>query len=204
MDKNKILVILDNGHGTRYYTKGKRSPDGRLYEGEWARAFVIKLSKLLNFNGIKTHILVPEDNDITLKNRVSRVNTITSNFKKLGYTVFLVSVHINAAKSDGKYHDANGFTVWVSNNCSADSKNLASKYSKNAKKLKLEGNRYIPPVGYFTSNFYILKYTTCPAVLCEDMFMDNLKDEEFLLSDDGVDKLLNLHVNAILEFIDEK
>jgi hypothetical protein len=38
---NNIIVALDNGHGTHEYMKGaKQSPDGSLYEGEYAREIV--------------------------------------------------------------------------------------------------------------------------------------------------------------------
>lgn len=46
----------------------------------------------LNMLGIENHILVPEDNDISLKERVRRVNEIYRNRKD----AILVSVHANA------------------------------------------------------------------------------------------------------------
>ena len=37
-----LMVILDAGHGVD--TPGKRSPDGRLREGRWARAMAARLA----------------------------------------------------------------------------------------------------------------------------------------------------------------
>lgn len=196
-----LYLILDNGHGTRKYTAGKRSPDKRLYEGEWAREFVKKLSIHLDLRNIRWEILVPEDEDISLKERVRRANIIAARAKSHGYIPILISTHINAAASDNKFHDARGWTVWVSNNASNTSKEIAASFEKRAKEMDLEGNRYIPQTGYFTTNFYILKNTSCPAILCENLFMDNKDDLEFLLSEDGVYTLIKLYESSILNYI---
>lgn len=42
--------------------------------------------------GLENHILVPEDNDVSLRERVKRVNEIYKNRKD----AILVSVHVNA------------------------------------------------------------------------------------------------------------
>lgn len=198
---NKIIFLIDNGHGTREFTKGKCSPDRNIYEGEWNREFAIILQKRLEELGIKSVLLVPEDKDISLSNRVLRANTIANNFKSNGYDTFLISIHINAAASDDKYHDASGWTVWTYVNGSSKSKKMGQIMSSVSKDMKLTGNRALPPTGYYTSNFYILKNTNIPAVLCENMFMDNKEDEEFLLSEAGKKKLLELYEISILRYI---
>lgn len=198
---NKLCILLDNGHGTRKYTKGKCSPDKRIYEGEWNREFVKLLSKELNYRQIDNMILVPEDEDVTLADRVKRANEYTKQLKADGKDTLLISVHINAAKSDNKYHDARGWTVWLYTSASAKSRKAGQLFSSNAKKMGLTGNRVLPLLGYYTANFYILKNTTAPAILCENMFMDNKEDEEFLLSEDGKKKLIQLYITSILEYI---
>ena len=51
------------------------------------------------------------------------------------------------------------------------------------------------------SGFYILKHTIMPAVLTENLFMDNKKEYEFLLSPEGKEAIINLHVQGILDYI---
>lgn len=198
---NKIVFLIDNGHGTRAFTKGKCSPDRKIYEGEWNREFALILQKRLEELGIKSVLLVPEEKDVSLSNRVLRANTIAKNFKSNGYDTFLISIHINAAASDDKYHTASGWTVWTYVNGSSNSKKMGQIMSSVSKDMKLTGNRALPPTGYYTSNFYILKNTNMPAVLCENMFMDNKEDEEFLLSDAGKKQLLELYEISILKYI---
>lgn len=48
-------------------------------------------------------------------------------------------------------------------------------------------------------NFYILKNTACPAILTENLFMDNEKDCAFLLSKEGQQVIIDMHVAAIIE-----
>ena len=199
-NKNKELYILiDPGHGTREYTKGKCSPDKIIYEGEWNREFSALLSSVLSTNGIKNHIVVPEDNDVSLRIRTTRINKFyNENHNK--YEIILISIHINAADSDGEYHNANGWTVYCSKNCSEKSKILGKIFGDTATEMNLRGNRYIPSEGYHQASYYIITYTNPPAILCENMFMDNKDDEEFLLSNEGKEKLIYLYFNSIKKY----
>ena len=49
------------------------------------------------------------------------------------------------------------------------------------------------------SNFYILRHTLCPAVLAENLFMDNKEDVAFLESEEGAEAVISLHVNGLLQ-----
>jgi predicted O-methyltransferase YrrM len=49
---------------------------------------------------------------------------------------------------------------------------------------------------------YVLKHTECPAVLTENMFMDNKADTDWLLSEDGKHALARLHVEGIIKYIE--
>ena len=69
-----IVVILDAGHGKD--TPGKCSPDKSLYEWQWNREIVAMLcERLYGLEHVQTVILVPEEHDVPLKERVRRVNT---------------------------------------------------------------------------------------------------------------------------------
>lgn len=195
----KLLIVLDNGHGVE--TKGKRSPDSRLMEWKWCRDFVYKLNLKLKEEGFDTYILVPEDTDVSLSNRVLRANTVYKNFKRISsnWEIVLISVHVNAAKEPG-WSKASGLTVWVSENASKKSRILASLIQVLAKDEGLTGNRWIPADNFYRSNFYICKNTSSPAVLVENMFMTNKKDVEFLLSEEGCDKLVQVYIDALKSY----
>ena len=196
-----LVVIIDNGHGKN--TPGKCAPDKSLFEWQWTREIAAMLCmRLYGINTIQTVILVPEEHDVSLKERVRRVNTIVHDAKIAGKQVLLISIHINAA-GHGTWKNASGWSVWVSNNASDKSKQFAQIAYSEALSLHLKGNRVVPKEQYWSSNFYILKNTLCPAVLTENMFMDNQDDVQFLNSEKGKEMIVQLHYNAILKYIEK-
>lgn len=50
------------------------------------------------------------------------------------------------------------------------------------------------------SDLYILRHTSCPTVLTENLFMDNLDDYNFLLSEEGRQAIVDLLVDGILSY----
>ena len=195
-----LVVILDAGHGKD--TPGKCSPDKSLYEWQWTREIVGMLcERLYGLENVHTVILVPEEHDVPLKERVRRVNTIYHDAKIAGKECLLISVHINAA-GHGTWKNASGWSVWVSNNASDKSKQFAQISYREAVSMGLQGNRVVPEEQYWSSNFYILKNTPCPAVLTENLFQDNHEDVAFLKSDEGRDKIVDLHVSAIKKYLE--
>lgn len=196
---NNIVVILDNGHGQD--TAGKCSPDRRLYEWSWCREIVARIYQQLMSIGIQTVILVPETQDISLQERVKREKSITKQAKQANKSTILISVHINAAGNDGKWKSARGFSGWVAQNASENSKKLAKLLYSECEKRQLQGNRSVPTDKYWTANFYILKNTSCPAVLTENLFQDNKQDVDYLLSEQGKQAIVDLHVAAIEKYI---
>lgn len=193
-----LVVILDNGHGID--TNGKCAPDKSLYEWQWCRDVVKHIYEKLKALNIESYILVPEKNDIALSERVRRANEITKGAKQKGKDALLISVHINAAGDGTNWTNASGWTAWVSKNASSKSKKFAQIICDIADQYGLKGNRYVPVEKYCTADFYITKNTTCPAVLTENMFQDNEKDVKFLLSNEGKQKIVDLHINAIKKY----
>ena len=195
-----LVVILDAGHGIN--TPGKCAPDKSLYEWSWNREIVAMLcERLYGLEHVQTVILVPEEHDVPLKERVRRVNTIVHDAKIAGKECLLISIHINAA-GHGTWNKASGWSVWVSNNASEKSKQFARIAYGEAISMGLHGNRVAPKENYWTSNFYILKNTPCPAVLTENMFQDNKEDVALLKSDKGKEKIVDLHFNAVKKYLE--
>ena len=67
-----MKILIDNGHGNN--TPGKRSPDGKFREAIYTREIAWRIISDLNDRGYDAEILVPESEDISLEDRVSRVN----------------------------------------------------------------------------------------------------------------------------------
>lgn len=194
-----MILILDNGHGNPPLTGGKCSPDKRIREYDWARDMVRRIAEKAKEAGIETHILVPEKTDIKLNERTRRVNQICD--EKGASNCVLISVHINAAGADGKWHNARGWTEWVAPKSSQNSKTLARLLYIEATRANLKGNRADSPSCYWVGNFAIVRDTKCPAVLTENLFMDNEEDAAFLESEDGKEIIANLHIEAIKNYI---
>ena len=67
-----MLILLDPAHG--HNTPGKRSPDGTLLEYAYTRDLANQILAALKTKGHNAQLLVPETEDIPLKERVRRVN----------------------------------------------------------------------------------------------------------------------------------
>lgn len=197
MSKNDYIICLDGGHGIN--TPGKCSPDKKLKEYQYAREIVKRLSSKLEENGYKTFIVTPEENDISLKERCRRINKV---YKDNNKKAISISVHCNAAGADGKWHTAKGWSVFVSNNASQNSKKLAKRLYDEALKLNLKGNRAVPSEHYWVQNLAMCRDTNCPAVLTENLFQDNKEDVEFLLSEKGKQTIVDAHYNGILKYFE--
>lgn len=191
-----MVVILDNGHGIN--TPGKCSPDKSLREYAYCRE-IVKLiyNKLADLN-IDAHILVPEEEDISLRERCRRANDIYKNNDK---QAILISVHCNAAGADGKWHNAKGWSVFLSQNASKKSKHLADCLADSAQSKGLKMRYSMPNQSYWVQNLAICRDTHCPAVLTENLFQDNKEDVEYLLSEEGKETIAQLHVDGILKYI---
>lgn len=195
----KLVVIIDNGHGKS--TKGKCSPDKSIYEWSYTRNIACDLYTALMSEGIDAHLLVPEEKDVSLSERVKREKQITREAKKAGKETALISIHLNAAGGDCKWKNATGWSVWIAQEASQKSKQLAQLLYAEAEKEKLQGNRSVPSTKYWTANFKIVSDTSCPAVLTENLFQDNKDDVKILLSEEGKQKIINIHLNAIKKYI---
>lgn len=190
-----MKIIIDNGHGAE--TRGKRSPDGTIMEFAYTRRMATALAAKLRAEGVDVHILVPEQADVPLTERIRRANGI-------GDADALVSLHLNAAGSDGLWHTARGFASYVAPNASQQSRLLGRILTEEAERRGMTGNRCVPPEKIWVQNLAICRQTVCPAVLTESLFQDNRDDVAILLSDGGFNALIGLHKTAILNYLKSK
>ena len=189
-------VILDPGHGIN--TAGKRSPDGDIREYSKNREILLVLADKLEEKGFRVKSTVPSFAfDYSLGLRAKYVNDLVKIYGKKN--VILISLHCNA-DSEVNYTGARGFSSYVCRNCSAESKKISSLLwceIATESKYDFKGNRSIPNKGYIDSNFYILKKTTCPAVLTENLFMTNRFDCMLLNNEKAIDALTDCYVRAL-------
>ena len=194
-----MTILLDNGHGQD--TPGKRSPDGFFREYAYTRFLAKQIQEHLIALGLDARLLVPELEDISLPERCRRVNTLCQELGK--DQVLLISLHVNAAGNGREWLNAHGWSCYTTRgNTKADS--LASCLYGAANE-HLPGQRlrtnYTDGDPDIESNFYILRHTSCPAVLSENLFMDNREDVAFLESEEGAKAIVGLHVDGILQYL---
>lgn len=213
MSKQDYIIVLGTAHRMR--EPGKESPDKRLKECKYSREICDEVAVKLKSYGCKVQIdyepldlpktmqspSVKQERNNELAMRVNYVNEICR--QKDSKNVLYVSIHVNAIGTDCKWHDANGWQVCVSNNASQNSKKLAGYMCDSAKQYGLKVRQPSATQKYWPQSLYVLNNTKCPAVLTENLFQDNKKDVDFLLSDEGRHAIARLHVEGILKYISE-
>ena len=194
-----MKILIDNGHG--HDTPGKRSPDGKFREYAYNREIAKRIVADLIDRGYDAELLVPEDNDISLEERVRRVNKIC--LASDPSCVILVSIHVNAAGNGSKWTNATGWSIYTCKGQTASDK-LAECLCEAAIK-NFPGKRirtdYSDGDSDWEENFYILRHSLSPAVLTENFFMDNKSDLEYLQSQAGKQTVIDTHVEGIIDYL---
>lgn len=204
-----MIILIDNGHGKD--TAGKRSPYAAyktapalsLYEWEWTREIAKRLEAGLKALGITAERIVKEDYDVSLSERCRRVNTIARSQGK--DNVLLISIHADAFGDGKNWNDAHGWSAYTSkgktkSDALAECLYSAAEYcfkGKTIRRDKSDGD------SDKEADFYILKNTTCPAVLTENFFYTNIDDTKFILSEEGKKAVVECHINAIVHYLQE-
>lgn len=179
----KIKILVDNGHG--WNTAGKNSPDHVIKEWHVNRDMAEAVVTFFKGLGLDAELLVPETNDISLAERCRRVNAWCA---KLGSkNVLMLSCHLNAA-GNGNWMNARGWSVWTTRGVTI-SDAWAECVWKRANAKWPGGNGGLKTISQtgdgdhdYEENFYILRHSNGPAILCEDFFMDNAQDYAYINS----------------------
>ena len=194
-----MKILIDNGHGED--TEGKRSPDGLFREYSYARYIASMIVTNLKIKGYDAELLVTEENDISLKERVRRVNEICD---KLGSeNVLLISIHNNACGDGTNWMKGRGWSAYTTkgdNNSDKLAEILYKEAKKNfeGKKIRIDNSDGDMD---WEENFYIIKNSKCVSVLTENFFMDNKDDIAYLCSDEGKNAIIETHINGIIEYL---
>lgn len=203
----KIKILIDNGHG--FDTPGKKSPYSCsgvepaiiFEEWRWAREISHPLVDKLVELGYDAELLVPEREDISLKERVRRVNEFCLNLGK--NNVILISVHANAAGNGTQWMKARGWEAYTTRGTTKSDKLADCLYAaaeKNFKGMKIRSDYSDGDIDK-EADFYIIKHTLCPAVLTENFFYDNVDDVNYILSDEGREAVLKAHLEGIKKYL---
>ena len=197
-----MKIFIDNGHGLM--TAGKRSPDGQFREPFYNREIARRVVSDLLDRGYDAELLVPEDDDISLAERVRRINAACFLLGKRN--VILVSIHVNAAGNGSKWLNATGWSVYTCKG-QTESDKLAECLCQAAIK-NFPGHRIRTDMSDgdmdWEEGFYILRKSLCVAVMTENFFMDSISDLEYLQSRVGKQAVVDTHVEGIVEYLCSK
>ncbi len=207
-----MLVVLGTPHRLREL--GKQSPDGRLRECVYGRQVAAGVAAKLQGMGYRVmtdyepmdlprEMQTPNARLERQRELALRVNFVNELCRRHGSrNVIYVSIHVNAVGSDGQWHQAGGWSVYVSDKASARSKLLADCLYDAAEAHGLKMRRPVATQKFWEQSLYVLNHTLCPAVLTENLFQDNRADVDFLLSDEGRHAIERLHVEGIIKYIE--
>lgn len=205
---SKLIPIIDCGHGgldengqyttlqgKKYTFNGEGQESFTIYEGVINRQIGGKLISKLKEAGIDFVDLNSTDpQDKPLKERVKEADDLYAHNKNC----FYLSIHSNSASTDtkGKGSKAHGFEIFTSKGKTESdqlAKVIADSYKSHLTDFRFRGLK--------ESNFYVLKYTDCPAVLVENLFFDNYEEALFLSSEIGQEKIAACLFDAIKAII---
>ena len=194
-----MKILIDPGHGID--TPGKRSPDGLFREYLWNRQVADLILEGLVSAGVDASLVVTETNDVTLRNRVNRVNTICN---RVGASnVLLVSIHANAAGNGSAWMNAKGWSCYTSRGKTKSDQVAECLYDafeaefqdRKIRKDMSDGDRD------WEENFYVLQKSKCPAVLLENFFYDNREECAWMLQEETKKRIASAAVKGIIKYI---
>lgn len=203
---SNYLYIFDPGHGGlidgKYQTAGKRSPkfpDGRvLFEGVNNRDNVKRLMEKFKANGLDCIDIVDSNSDISLGERVRKANSLAKDRKCI-----YISIHSDAAGDGVKWHPASGISVWTSKG-QTKSDIFASIVIDQLQENFLQSIKWRTNMTDgdedWEENFYVLRETRCPAILCELGFHTNEQEVRRMMTPEFKDKVCNAMVAAALKW----
>lgn len=173
------VVCIDPGHGGN--DQGT-AWEGRLEKDDNLKA-ALALRDALEERNIYPVLTRQEDTSLTLEERVTLAQQEQADF--------YISLHRNAAEVA-----ANGIEVWVAENCSATSLDLAQRVEQGLLEAGVQnsrGVRYGSQSG--SGDYYVLSHTTMPAILVELGFIQDAEDNRLL------DRNLDQYAEAIADAV---
>ena len=166
------IVVIDPGHGG----KDPGATHYNLKEADVTLAFAKTMQKYLEENYIGTFLLTRSTNTtMELRDRTNQSNGINADF--------FISIHTNSA-SNPAAHGYESF-VWTNpGKVAEDVQRVVHTHVMN----------YLKPFGIVDrgmkrANFHVLRETKCPAMLIENLFINNIQQNRLLADRNFVEKL---------------
>ena len=194
----KYRWLIDCGHGGmiggKYVTAPAKMfvfPDGlTIYEGVINRKIGEYLSGLLSEHGIRHEFVSHANLDTKLEFRVNRADQIYEVDKSCIY----LSIHSNSG-------GGSGFEIFTSPGQTKSDKvaNIFCEvYQSSFPDIKFRADKSDGDADK-EENFYVLRKTDCPALLVENLFFDNRREAEILLSEAGQKKIAKCLFDCIVK-----
>jgi N-acetylmuramoyl-L-alanine amidase len=190
MKKSNYHWLIDAGHGGIFPTTGVYTtapakmfvfPDGlTAYEGVINRGIAKKLYTKLDDHGIEFSLVYDDVYDTALRNRSDLINSLHRKHP----SAISVSIHSNA----GGGHGVEVFTSPGKTKSDIIAESLCYLYKKNLSEFKFRADSADGDLDK-EANFWMVTKTTCPAVLVENLFFDTREEAEFLLSEEGQERI---------------
>ncbi|NOT76428.1 MAG: N-acetylmuramoyl-L-alanine amidase [Cyclobacteriaceae bacterium] len=191
--------LLDAGHGgmtkeglyTTSPAKMHVFDDGlTFYEGVNNRAIMDLLIESLTQCKFDYELVYDAVKDTPLSKRVSTANKIQASTDQ---RCIYLSIHSDAMP-EGKHGKGSGVSIYTSkgqtkSDIIADI--FADFYTDYFDQFKFRQDRTDGDADK-EEDFYVLRKTNCPAILIENLFFDNRREAEFLLSDAGRAKIAEI------------
>jgi N-acetylmuramoyl-L-alanine amidase len=194
MAQDNWLWILDRGHGKS--TKGKshtfnpplKNGMETIYEWELNGKIVTGIAQRLSELGVPFALTVFDDSDPSPRKRAATANKLAA----LNEKCFLISIHHNAGSNENDLSLASTYDLE-----SGSGRNVASGMESYAWKgsiandfLKVLHENIEKELPHWTNRgikkgnwLGLVRFTDCPAALCELGFFDNRTEAEFVTSD---------------------
>lgn len=196
----QVVVIVDAGHGTGVV--GKESPNGVLKEYAWNRDCANELVVYLKSNPafVPYMTTAESEGDVPLQSRTAFINKIHKQHPN--QPVVVVSIHCDAYGDGKSWTDPHGWAIWTSNG-TTESDSIARAIwlqarrkfgSNNVRQETVDGD---PD---YEAGFWILRKSSCPAVLIENFFMTNKKDYEYLISPKSIYECSEVIYNGLKSY----
>ena len=162
MDKDKILFVVDPGHGGN--DPGAVANDIKEKDANLVEALAIR-DELKTYEDVDVIMTRSTDKTLSLSARVKLANKYVGDYE----TVVFICNHKNAG-------GGNGLEIY-GNTKNAQAKKLAAAIGKQVKAI---GQNHRSPLFKDGMGLYVIKNTDMTAILIESAFLDNKEDVKII------------------------
>jgi N-acetylmuramoyl-L-alanine amidase len=173
-----MKIVLDAGHGGH--------DPGAVANGLREKDLTLKIVKQIgcmldDYEGVEVHYTRTDDRFLELSERAEIANKLKADL--------LISVHINAG-------GGTGFESYVYNG-GVSAKTIACQNVIHCEIMRAIGN--VKDRGKKRANYAVLRETKMPALLTENLFIDNANDAAKLKSEQFLQQIAYGHVQGIVK-----